>query len=166
MKFLVTTPYEYCEWQCTQLGSASARNTASVFEEVCTRSNPSRISIGDDRHVFAFLPLLWLWSMSLDNVTANSFDSWTSFPSISFWTPLTSGVPVGFSISWIFVCQFSFHVHFLTLLIYGNDSWVYSTILSMHTYLLQRLLSRRASSFVVLLALYSRFLFLMAHSWW
>ncbi|KAF8958850.1 major facilitator superfamily domain-containing protein [Flammula alnicola] len=33
---------------------------------------------------------------------------WTSFPSVSLWAPLMSGVPVGFSISWIFLSLFNY----------------------------------------------------------
>ncbi|KAF9464294.1 MFS general substrate transporter [Collybia nuda] len=33
---------------------------------------------------------------------------WTSFPSISLWVPLMSGIPVGFSMSWIFLSLFNY----------------------------------------------------------
>ncbi|KAJ8520098.1 hypothetical protein ONZ45_g3022 [Pleurotus djamor] len=34
--------------------------------------------------------------------------AWTSFPNISYWAPLTSGVLMGFSISWIFLPLFTY----------------------------------------------------------
>ena len=135
--------------------------------EICSESGPSRISVGDDGYWWAnicsiFL-LVWVCinylSMLLNDITTNYLDRWTSFPSISLWAPMMAGVLMGFSISWIFVCQ----AFFLLLLAHTDIlwycSWVYSTILSMHIYLLQPRLSRRTLSVVVLLALYSRFVF-------
>ena len=33
---------------------------------------------------------------------------WTSYPSISFWAPLMAGLPLGFSIIWIFLALFNY----------------------------------------------------------
>ena len=107
----------------------------------------------------------------LNKITTNYLDRWTFFASkISLWAPMMARVPIGFSISWIFVCQafFSFLLPLTDIIWYC--SWVYSTTLSTHIYLLQPPLLQQALSVVALLVLYSWFVYKIACggpcSWW
>lgn len=83
-------------------------------EEACSRSSSSRIQIGNGSYLWsnirAIFFLVWVSAMFSCTYDTQILSRWTSFPTVSYWAPLMSGLPIGFSISWIFVGGYSSQV--------------------------------------------------------
>lgn len=76
-------------------------------KEACSRSSSPRIQIRNGSYLWSDIRtiffLVWVSAIFSWVHSTQKFSRWTSFPTVSYWVPLMSGLPVGFSISWIFV---------------------------------------------------------------